>query len=140
MLRKHSIAIALGFLTLLAAIEVANARIFVTTFSGTRGQVVAACTGSDRTLIEGTDVMGVGFSICMDHRQATSVTCDDAGDCVGSFGDSRGPRTKPSKGAPRDARLAPPPSLSEPVESSAAETPAPTPEPTGDVIYLPDIL
>ena len=138
MLRKHSLVTALGFLVLLGTVEVANARIFVTTFAGTRGQVSAACTGPNRTLMEGIDnSTGMGFSWCTDNHRNTSVVCDDGGSCVGSYGTERPDRSpRGPKGAPQGGRVAGPgQSLSEPVGSIPSQTSSTSEEQPGvDVV------
>lgn len=137
MLRKHSIATALGFLSLLGAVELANARIFVTTFAGTRGQVAGACNGPGRDLYEGTDSRGIGFSWCVDNVRNTSVVCGDEGSCVGSSGDAPPDRPKgpKGKGIRGDGRMAAPAeSLSEPGDSSPVEPVATPVQP--DVVII----
>ena len=135
MLRKHSLAIALGLLAVIGAAEVAHARAVVH-FVGSRGSVASACLIGDRTLIEGAN-----YTLCIDNVRGTSVICDDNDSCVGGYNERPSRPAAGPKGGPRGGRLAgPPPSLSEPSSGGASEAPAGSPAGAPTVPTIPDIM
>lgn len=128
---SHRLTIHVFVLALVLAVAgTGSAYAWTKTFGGTRDQVRAACSDVGGDLIEGTDSMGGGFSMCVNKGNNTGVTCGDDGQCIGS-----GPRASSfgsllfGAGAvvTHAAPAAPGMSLSGPNDDSGASAGAPAP-------------
>jgi hypothetical protein len=131
MQNKHKLAIALGFVAVLGTVEGTQAAMKF--FAGTRSQVRAACTGPNRFIHEGSGMLGIPYTLCIDTSTNIGVSCDDGGGCIATGESLRvaSPKTPPRK--PRGSDYQVPTSLSEPVSGGAAVTyDPPAPEPQTD--------
>lgn len=128
MQHKHKLAIALGLLALLGAVEVAQARLI--NFGGTRSALARACTGPSRVWTSGIDYNGLGWAMCIDQARNTSVVCDERGSCIGSVPNASTPKPRVPRGI-----FEPPESLSEQSSGDPSIEPPPV-NPETDVIII----
>lgn len=140
--RKLALALSLGLLASLVAVDAAQAKWRVSVFAGNRAQVVYACEGASMELSQHMLDGGVGATLCFNWDNGASVLCTDAGQCKGTWNDGtpdvisggRGgggnaPRGKPLiAGVPAGGS-----SLSEPGTSYPLDPPEPGPNDGGPI-------
>lgn len=98
--RKTYLAISIGLLATLLAVDVAQAKWRLSIFTGTRAQVANACNGN-MEFSNSVSSEGMGFSFCVNFDTGNAVLCSDAGICTGSWNDGVPDATSADRGGPR---------------------------------------
>lgn len=98
--RKLALALSLGLLAALVAIDAAQAKWNFVVFSGTRAQVTNACNGN-MELSQHIDGAGFGWSMCQNFDTGNVVICGDSGWCSGNWNDGEPDVTAYEGGKPR---------------------------------------